>query len=387
MALRVRAARGLPFAVALAAASCTIDVSLVKDRADAAAESDVSSRDIASPVDAPDVVEAPPDVIGIDAVTADAQEDALVDAIDDADAANADGAITDASVGVWQRVTSPTGSDLRAVWGFGPRDVWIVGDRSTILRWTGTTWSPVSTPAANTSFRSVWGSAPDDVWAVGYDTGGWLVIVHFDGRTWIRVPAPAVRYLPRSVFGMSRTDAWIVGGRVEFSDDIVFRWDGVRWNTIRTGGNRTRYLDIGGTSPTDLWIVALDDTMLRWNGTTFVAPAATLPVAVVTFELGLWAMGPEEFWVTGDAGTMHRFERGTWTSVNTGTRNLLRTVWGIDRSCVWAVGTRGTIARSNGVSWAAIEDITPRTLFGVWAASADDAWAVGEGGTILHSVP
>lgn len=388
--LRDRATRGATLAVALACAMmatrCTIDVSLVKDRADATADVDVPASDIASIEDTRDAPADAPSFDAMDVMVADASEDVLADSGDDAES-GADSSLGDASVGVWQRVMSPTGSDLRAVWGFGPRDVWIVGDRSTILRWTGTSWSPIANPSTNTSFRAVWGTMPDDVWAVGYDIIGTLVILRFDGRAWMRVPAPPIRYLPRAVYGFSRNDAWIVGGRVEYSDDIVFRWDGMRWNTVRTGGNRTRYLDIGGTSPNDLWIIALDDTMLRWNGMGFITPAATLPVAVVTFELGLWSMGPEDFWVTGDAGTMHRYERGTWTSVNTGTRNLLRTVWGLDRNNVWAVGTRGTIARSNGANWAAIEDVSPRTLFGVWAASPDDAWAVGEGGTILHSVP
>ena len=372
---RPSASLGAAIVLSLCAARCTIDVALVRERGDS-----TTAHDVAPPRDEDAAVDA------YDAREFDSPEEDASAPADSGDA-SADGPTSDAAVGAWQRVLAPTLSDLRSVWGFGSRDVWIVGDRSTILRWTGTVWAPVANPASNTSFRSVWGIAPNDVWAAGYDTFGTLVIVHYDGRSWARVPAPPVRYLPRAVFGTSSADVWIVGGRVEYSDDILFRWNGTRWNSVRTGGTRTRYLDIGGTSPNDLWIVSLDDTMLRWNGLSFIAPAATLPVAVVTFEIGLWASGVDEFWVTGDAGTIHRYERGSWSSMNAGTRNLLRSIWGLDRSNLWAVGTRGTIARSNGTSWTAVEDVTPRTLYGVWAASPDDAWVVGEGGTILHSIP
>jgi hypothetical protein len=356
---------------------CTVDVTLSVTNADVPAPRDDDRLDGG---EGDVAIDSPVEDVVFDAIEPDVPWDATIEL---------DGNGHDASpnVGRWQRVAVPTFADLRAVWGSDARDVWIVGDRSTLLRWTGTIWSPYASPAPSTSYRGVWGSAPDDVWAAGYDTFGNLVVVRWDGRSWSRWPTMPMRYLPRAVWGTSRSDAWIVGSPVDFSGDIVLRWDGTRWSTIRTGGSPTRYLDIGGTRADDLWIIALDDTLLRWDGARFDPRAATLPVAVVTFELGLWSSGVGELWITGDAGTMHRFERGAWSSVNAGTRNLLRSVWGVDANHVWAVGTRGTIARYNGRAWGALEDLTPRTLFSVWGSSADDVWVVGEGGTVLHSVP
>lgn len=292
---------------------------------------------------------------------------------------------SDATLQTWTRVYVPTGADLRGVWGSSSHNVWIVGDRGTILHWTGTVWTSVTSPVRNAFFRDVWGSSEHDVWAVGLDPIGNLLIIHYDGRAWTRVPIAPTRYAPRAVFGTSANDVWIVGGPLEYAGDSMLHWDGVRWSTLRTGGAPTRFLDIGGTGPNDLWIVALDDTLVHWNG-MFQRVAATLPVAVASFEIGLWARGPEDFWVTGDAGVIHHYVSGTWTSVDTGTDNLLRNLWGLNTGTLWAVGNRGTIVRYDGTNWSVLEDITPRALLSVWAASATDAWAVGEGGTALHSV-
>lgn len=285
----------------------------------------------------------------------------------------------------WIRVSSPTTADLRGIWGSSSRDVWIVGDRGVILHWTGTAWSYAPNPIPFASYRDVWGSAADDVWAVGVESPGILAIAHYDGRSWARYPIAPTRYSPRAIFGTSRTDAWIVGGPFEFASDVVFRWNGGRWSSVRTGGSPTRYLDVGGVASDELWFVALDDTVMHWDG-AFSPEAATLPVAVVSFELGLWAAGRGDFWVTGDAGIVHHYTAGSWTSVDTGSTNLLRNVFGLHPSAIWAVGNRGTIARFDGVSWSAVEETTPRTLLSVWASSFNDAWAIGEGGTILHSV-
>jgi hypothetical protein len=366
-----RPARWLWPLALLAQGACTIEVTL-SYASDAGAEAsalDVSARDGAW-VDAD----------GMEGGGRDAPE---VDASADGGEAPDGG---DAGASAWMRVPVPTFADLRGVWGSGPRDVWIVGDRGALLRWNGASWTPYPSPVPNVSFRDVWGTAADDVWAVGYEFGGSLVILRWNGARWTRDPLPPTRYIPRAISGTSRNDAWIVGGPTEFAGDTVLRWDGIRWSTMRTGGRPTRYLDVGGAAPTDVWMLALDDTLLRWDGTQWTSPAATLPVAVVSFELGLWAVDVGELWLTGDAGTLHRYRGGAWSSVNAGTTNLLRNVWGLDRNTGWAVGSRGTIARWDGTSWTALEEVTGRALLSVWASAANDAWVVGESGTVLHSI-
>lgn len=52
----------------------------------------------------------------------------------------------------------------RAFWAFGPNDVWTVGVRGTVERYTGTTWEDVPAGAFE-ELPGVWGSPNGDLWA------------------------------------------------------------------------------------------------------------------------------------------------------------------------------------------------------------------------------
>jgi hypothetical protein len=68
----------------------------------------------------------------------------------------------------------------RAVFAFGPADVWI-SSGSQVVRWDGTSQStPACVPV---SAIKLWGSAATTVYAVGYSGG----IAYYDGKTWQRL--------------------------------------------------------------------------------------------------------------------------------------------------------------------------------------------------------
>ncbi len=78
-------------------------------------------------------------------------------------------------------VPSPVSTDLKTLFGFGPNDIWAVGDESTVIHWDGTSWTKLSTPFDEAEDKpnlvAVWGSSPDDVWIVGDGT-----MLHFQGN-------------------------------------------------------------------------------------------------------------------------------------------------------------------------------------------------------------
>ncbi len=78
-------------------------------------------------------------------------------------------------------VPSPVSADLKSLFGFGPNDIWAVGDDSTVIHWDGTSWTKLSTPFDDADDKpnlvAVWGSSPDDVWIVGDGT-----MLHFQGN-------------------------------------------------------------------------------------------------------------------------------------------------------------------------------------------------------------
>lgn len=75
--------------------------------------------------------------------------------------------------------------DLNDVFGFGPDDVWVVGDESTVLHWDGTSWTKLSTPfdedgglTEKPDLHAVWGSSTNDVWIAGDGA-----MLHFRGTS------------------------------------------------------------------------------------------------------------------------------------------------------------------------------------------------------------
>jgi len=76
------------------------------------------------------------------------------------------------------------------------------------------------------------------------------------------------------------------------------------------------------------------------------------------------------------------------TTMNSGTTNNLKDVWGSSATDIFAVGADGIILHYDGNpegTWSAMDSsITTNTLNGVWGSSASDVFAVGDDGIILH---
>jgi hypothetical protein len=94
--------------------------------------------------------------------------------------------------------------------------------------------------------------------------------------------------------------------------------------------------------------------------------------------------GPKSVWVVGLSGTILHYNGATWSSVASGTMELLEAVGGTSASDVWAVGLFGTILHYNGTTWSSVSSGTTWDLGSIWGSSASDVWAVGGNGTILH---
>jgi hypothetical protein len=103
-------------------------------------------------------------------------------------------------------VDSRTTVPLEGMWGSGPADIWAVGNYGTILHYTGSSWSDLSTGSG--WFMGVWGSGPDDAWIVGTTT-----FRHWDGTAWTAL----AQTIPSmyEISGTSATDVWAVGANGE----------------------------------------------------------------------------------------------------------------------------------------------------------------------------
>jgi hypothetical protein len=120
------------------------------------------------------------------------------------------------SAGTWTDISdNAVAGEAAGLWGFGPDDVWAVGDFTNLAHWDGAKWTetvPANNDNFNDSHQGVWGTAPNDVWAVG-DFGA---ISHWNGTTWSQIQYGTFPYNPflSKVHGSSATDVWVAGRTV-----------------------------------------------------------------------------------------------------------------------------------------------------------------------------
>lgn len=132
----------------------------------------------------------------------------------------------------FEREPAPTGQDLWGVWGASGDDLWAVGGQgrapgqATILRKrAGSTWQAVEIPPLRRpnvfAFFKVWGSGPDDVYIVGQRGA----LLHWNGESLEELLLDTSEDLI-SVWGTGPDRVAAVGGR---NNGVLAVWDGATW--------------------------------------------------------------------------------------------------------------------------------------------------------------
>lgn len=214
----------------------------------------------------------------------------------------------------------PTTATLFGVWAAAKDDAWAVGGspagpddapNDVVLHWDGARWSPEPLPGEprHVALFKVWGSGPDDVWIVGEKGTIW----HRTRGAWQLEPAPGVTGTLLTVSGSAPSDVWAVGG----SD--VLHFDGADWSRVdevvwgfvsgvacRAGDRAVVVGDHGAKARLEGGV---------WRDDVAVPPHASLHSA--------WAAPDGAYWVAGGdyqspakpgrrrAGTIARFGTGT----------------------------------------------------------------------------
>ena len=215
----------------------------------------------------------------------------------------------------WELVPSPnTGieggnGNLRSVHALASNDVWAVGSylpdvgaptaQPLIEHWNGTGWEivpgPSKSPGPWSELFAVSGTGPGDLWAVGVRDVpvGEVVteralILHWDGQEWKRMPTPlpAARRNPfglHDVVAISPTNAWAVGtvATKRMHRTVVMHWDGDVWELVRSANPSAQFQDLSGVaarSEKRVWAVGtyydasasrLRTLVERWDGERF----------------------------------------------------------------------------------------------------------------------
>ncbi|MSP63501.1 MAG: hypothetical protein EXR72_24790 [Myxococcales bacterium] len=235
---------------------------------------------------------------------------------------------------------------LYGVWSDG-KDVWVVGDRGTILHGRGDAWTVQGRPSA-TVYYGVWGSSRDDLHIAGNPS----TILHSSdgGATWERREAHSGNGL-RRVWGSGPRDAWAVG----WGETILHSTDGGKsWKLARSGRSTTLF-DIWGSSASDVYAVG-----------SLHPPGSRTRSA--------------------DDAILHTSDGGKhWERQKSGTRYPLYAIGGSGPEDVYAAGPATLLLRSDdGTSWNKVDlDVKRRKVSRIFA-SGDAIYVVGMGGLMLR---
>lgn len=270
--------------------------------------------------------------------------------------------------------------DLRAVWGSSATDVWIVGDRGTVLRWDGTSLRTLTTPV-QVGMRAVHGLTNGNRTLVGGE-GGQVWEYLQNANSWSQVPT--FFQGPVHAVALEGMKQWAAGegGRCleRMSGSFVDRMCGVSGAVFG--------LTLEG--PT---VVAVGDggAIRSWDGNGWsIEPAGTTAAIRAVSAIGnqLWAVGAPDAngWLL-----LRRSGANAW-SRTAGPAQMPQMLYGVSvRSPneIWAVGGERTILRSDGAMWTAfpcaITRSSGKSFFGVWAdRTSGEAWAVGQSGMICR---
>ena len=309
----------------------------------------------------------------------------------------------------WYPQTSPTFTDINAVYLVSTNDGWAVGRSGTIFRWNGQSWNYYQTlPSSSVTLNGLFMRTSTDAWAVGNATNSLNppTILRWNGVAWSVVSPPGVALGQNltDVFMLSATEGWAVGTGSSGASAATLKWDGTLWTSVPSGTpTNSRLQSVHMLSSVDGWAVGINVTgttplIVRWNG---------LAWSFVTAPPGIGGLRSVHFisanngWAVGDSGadtraTIIHWDGAQWTRVSAPVGRLT-SVYMVSANDGWAVGqfTPGgpsLIIHWDGLTWDVVGTIPiPSsmivTLRSVFMVASLDGWIAGDRGLILHYGP
>jgi hypothetical protein len=221
---------------------------------------------------------------------------------------------------------------LYGVLALAPDDVWAVGSRQ-VRHWDGAGWT--QSLGGDVRFEVISGTAPDDVWIVGQNnTTTNFERYHYDGVAW---SAPEV--LPAfclALHGFARDDGWaVVGTKLQ-------HFDGAQWTNIADVPAGQGIVSIGGTSSTDLWLVA-PQAVFHWDGASLTT-VETAMFAGLSLLDHVIAFAADDVWFVDHLRHLFHFNGTTIEKFRSPTSSPLNGAWS-DGTNFWIIGDGATVMR------------------------------------------
>jgi len=274
-----------------------------------------------------------------------------------------------------QEVSNLFATDLYAIWGTGPTDVYAAGENGSIVHSVGGgVWTVDAQLPTVGVFVGIWGTSPTNVYAitdVGYvcQSSGdahWSCATIAEDLTAIWGPSAEYCYLV--------SDVGVITRLVEPGQLVT---------TELNGHSAYGFWGVWGSGPGDVYVAGDNGEVLHSDGDAGWTPEiAGQPGTGGT----LWGSGPTDIYEVGGTVPFHSSGGGKWAAETTPTTTTaLFGVWGSSASDVYITGDVGTVLhRVDGGAWTAEATASTVPLNAVWGSGPTDVYAVGGSATILH---
>jgi hypothetical protein len=277
-----------------------------------------------------------------------------------------------------------TRDDAVEVTGTGPTDLWAVAG-ATLLHGDGTTWKVALTPKqVGGRINDVWARAADDVWVLGAD-----ILVHrWNGSQWRTEAAPPVGDSTeelRAVSGTGPNDVWILRGTRTLAN-----WDGTSWTPRLPDLQRVR--DLWAAAPGDVWVVG-DDGVAHLSAGYWRKLKVPINLSSTPFT-AVGGSGPTDVWLLAAGYTLKANADATELVVALNSDDRAASLTPVAGGGVWVLYESPTnvsrlqfMTDTDPYTSPRIQVVAPAGLSDVWLAPDGALWAAGKGGALLRRAP
>ncbi len=269
--------------------------------------------------------------------------------------------------GAFERVGAPaTWASPEQLWASGASDVWVTGFETGPLHYDGTGWSIRPVGGSPQLFRAVFGFGPDDVWVSSLGGHRW------NGTSWT---SHTLLINFADIWGAASDDVWFVGG-----GGRAGHWDGTSLTEVLPSPSSSSLNGIYGFAADDIWAVGVDG-VFRYDGSwaSFTTPTSEILDSV-------WGSGPSDVWIGGRNGALYQWNGTIWMDRSLSTSAAVRSITGTGASDVWFVldARPANVYHWNGTTLSS-EVCTDQSARGV-AVAGSDVW-LGVSSGMLQRMP
>lgn len=260
-----------------------------------------------------------------------------------------------------EKIQDPTATFVSAVTLTG-RGAWLAGGDESGSR--GVAWSPDGrfnaadlSPLDNAT--GIWAKSDDEVWLTMGNK--FLSVPPTFSRGYLFRYTPGTGWMQQTATGVSFSALNGVDGFVENNQDTVFavgdggiamRRQVGQWQKMSVDTTED-LLGVSVLTPTDVWIVGAERTVLHFDGATWSKVELPIPAAVTL--RAVHATSASDVWIVGDGGARAHFDGQAWNTTHDPADKPLRAVWALGPGYAVAGGDAGGLEVWNGKTWANIQ--------------------------------